>query len=226
MSTPPPGYGYPPAAPQPAASNGIATAGMVLGIIALVVSFIPVLNVVVWPLAIIGLVLGSIGLAKSGKTGKGKGPGITALATSLASIIMFFVINAAFVNEVDKAVDGARKDIKHEQKQGQVENKRAATEDVKITTCAIKPDGLGGRELDVKLLVTNNGKDRAGYSIEGEAVDQNGDQITTIDAYVSDLNHGAKKRENDAAFAMDDDLKDVTKVTCKILDVDRTGVLR
>ncbi|MEU9110574.1 hypothetical protein AB0D04_01935 [Streptomyces sp. NPDC048483] len=127
---------------------------------------------------------------------------------------------------VGSAANEASKEIKKDQQSSKADDQRAAKEDVDITSCAIRPDEFGSRELDVKLLVTNNGKDRASYIVEGEVVDQDSNQVTTIDALVDDLNHGAQKKENDAALATEDDLKGVTKVTCKILDVDRSGVLR
>ncbi|MEV7691669.1 hypothetical protein [Streptomyces bungoensis] len=65
--------------------------------------FIPVLNVVVWPLAILGIIFGAIGLSRAGEVRKGKGAGITGLVTSAVAIIMFFAMNALFFSAVDKA---------------------------------------------------------------------------------------------------------------------------
>ncbi|MDI3408156.1 DUF4190 domain-containing protein [Streptomyces cavernicola] len=223
-------YGYPqPPAPAPAApqgGNGLAVAGLVLGIIGLVVSLIPVLNVVVWPLAILAVIFGGVGLARSSKVGKGKGAAITGLVTGILSVIMFFVINAAFVGAVDEAAKNIDKDIQREQQSQEADNRRAADKDVEITSCAVKDTEFGGQELDVSLKVTNNGDDRASYFIEGEVTDQDGNQVTTINSVVSDLNHGSSKKENSVALAFGDDLKGVTKTTCKILDVDRNAVLQ
>ncbi|MDX3831378.1 hypothetical protein [Streptomyces europaeiscabiei] len=129
---------------------------------------------------------------------------------------------AVLVGGVAEEVDEG---IKRDQKSSEAENKRAGEEDVKITACSIGDDGFGGQELKVKLQVTNNGKDRASYLVEGEVTDQDGNQITTINAFAKDLNHGKSKTENNAAFATGEDLKDATKITCKILNVDRTAVL-
>jgi hypothetical protein len=65
-----PGYGPPPphwgaAPPQP--RNGLGTAGLTLGIIALVFSFIPLIGVIAWPLAIVGLILGICGISRASK---------------------------------------------------------------------------------------------------------------------------------------------------------------
>ncbi len=89
--------------------NGLAIAGLVLGILALIVSFIPIVNVIVWPLAILGLIFGGVGLAKSKKAGKGKGASITALVTSILSIVLFFVMNAVFFKAVDEVVRRRRR---------------------------------------------------------------------------------------------------------------------
>lgn len=150
--------------------------------------------------------------------------GKIALGCGIPTVLGLLLLGgcAALVGGVADEVD---KEVKREQKAGEAEGKRAVEEDVKITACGIGDDGFGGRELNVKLLVTNNGKDRASYFVEGEVTDQDGNQITTIDAFAKDLNHGKSKTENHAALALDGDLKGVTKVTCKILNVDRSAVL-
>ena len=54
-----------PAPVLPPQANGLATAGLVVGIIAAVLSFIPVVGTVSWVLAPIALVLSLVGLLKS-----------------------------------------------------------------------------------------------------------------------------------------------------------------
>ncbi|MFJ9849597.1 hypothetical protein [Streptomyces sp. NPDC101150] len=121
---------------------------------------------------------------------------------------------------VGKTADVVSKDIKREQKTEKAEDQRTADKDVKITTCAVQNGEYGIRELDVRLKVANNGTDRANYLIGGEVLDQDGNQITTVNSLVDDLNHGATKIENRAALATEEDLKGVTKTTCKVLNVD------
>jgi hypothetical protein len=84
--TSPSGGGYspygggpvPPAPPPPAydaersprsheARNGIGTAALVLGVIAVVVSLIPVLNFFTWPLGILAIVFGAVGWNRANK---------------------------------------------------------------------------------------------------------------------------------------------------------------
>ena len=71
--------------------NGLAVGGFVCALVAAVFSIIPFINVISIPLAIIGLALGGVGLAKSGKLvgHKGRGMAIAALVLSIVSIVIF-----------------------------------------------------------------------------------------------------------------------------------------
>jgi hypothetical protein len=103
MQPPPPGaYPYPPPEPpQPPQQNGsgLAIASLVLGIIALLLSWIPIVNYVAVILGVVGLVLGIIGIFKSKRT-----MSIVGSALSLLAIIVSFIAFASFAKSVDDAV--------------------------------------------------------------------------------------------------------------------------
>lgn len=102
----------PPPTPQPGlqmpapakGSNGLATAGFVLGLLGLLASWIPVLNVVGMILGVIGAVLAAVGLAKVKTTGAGKGLAISGLILGVLAVIVAIIINVAFVSAVDDAL--------------------------------------------------------------------------------------------------------------------------
>ncbi|WP_353508484.1 hypothetical protein [Intrasporangium sp.] len=73
----------------PIHGTGFAVTSMILGILALLLSFVPILNVGLWPLAILALVFGGIAL---GKKYAGHGMAISGLVTALASIVVFFLM--------------------------------------------------------------------------------------------------------------------------------------
>jgi hypothetical protein len=119
------------------------------------------------------------------------------------------VIGGAVINEADKA---AKADAK--------EDKRAAKQDVKITSEITK--GVLGRELKTKVKITNHGKKRANYVVEGEFLDDKGDKISELLATVENLKPGTSSTKDfGGALVMDDDLKGVTKGKCKIVEVTR-----
>ena len=85
--TPPePSYIRPTPPPTEPPKNGLATSGMVLGIVAAGLSIIPVISVVALPVAIIGLPLSGIGFWRSRTINIGKGASIAGLATNIAAL--------------------------------------------------------------------------------------------------------------------------------------------
>ncbi|GAB3449248.1 DUF4190 domain-containing protein [Actinophytocola sediminis] len=100
-------YSQPAAAPAP--SNGLGTTGFILGLIGLVLSPIPFIGVIAWPLVILGLIFSAIGFSKVSK-GKAtnKGLAIAGMVTSIIGlaicIVWAFVIDSA-VDEVNETLD-------------------------------------------------------------------------------------------------------------------------
>lgn len=81
------------------ASNGMATGALIIGIISLVFSFIPLLNILCWILGILAIVFGIIGMVKAGKmNGLGKSKALTGLILGVVSIVLFYVVNIMFIN--------------------------------------------------------------------------------------------------------------------------------
>jgi hypothetical protein len=70
-----------PATPQ---GNGLAVAGLVLGILGLVFCFVPFFG---WVLAILGIIFGAVGLNKANKVGRGKGLAIAGLICGAIGLI-------------------------------------------------------------------------------------------------------------------------------------------
>ena len=98
----PPGYGAPPPPPyshysQPKPGNGKAIAALVLGILAVVLFWLSVLDAF---LIIPAIVFGVLGLTESRRTGNGRGLALAglicaAVATVAATVFTVFVVHAA-----------------------------------------------------------------------------------------------------------------------------------
>lgn len=98
-------YPGPPAPGPTKGSNGLATAGFVLGLLGLLGSWIPVLNILSIILAVVGIVFGAIGLARSTRANGGRGLAIAGLVLGALGIVIAIVVNVAFVDAVDEAID-------------------------------------------------------------------------------------------------------------------------
>lgn len=84
---------YPATPPQPPAQtapprNGLGLAGFILGLIGILVSFIPVVGVVAWPLVIVGLVLSIVGFMRVNKgVANNKGLAIAGMVLSVVGLL-------------------------------------------------------------------------------------------------------------------------------------------
>jgi hypothetical protein len=73
--------------------NGLGTAALVCGILAIVLSFIPVLNTFTWPLGVLAIVFGSVGWARANKgIATNKPIAITGLVLGIVSFFTFCLI--------------------------------------------------------------------------------------------------------------------------------------
>jgi len=106
-----PGYPTQPGHPGPGPakpSNGLATAGFVLGLLGFLGSFIPLLNIGGIVVGIVGVILAAVGLVKAKKlAGAGRGLALTGIILGGLALVVGVVINVAFVGAVNDALDDA-----------------------------------------------------------------------------------------------------------------------
>jgi hypothetical protein len=105
---------YAPNPPQHAPerpSNGLGTAGFVVGIIGLVFSFIPIIGVVAWPLVILGIIFSAIGISRASKgRATNKGLAIAGLVVSIVGLVMCIL----WVAVLNKAADDVEQEANRE----------------------------------------------------------------------------------------------------------------
>jgi hypothetical protein len=94
---------YPQAVAKP--TNGLATASFVIGLIAIIGSWIPVLNIGSLVLAGVALIMALIALGRARKNGGvGVGMSITGLVLALATAIVAPVVNLAAIEAVEEGL--------------------------------------------------------------------------------------------------------------------------
>ena len=98
-----------PAQPAPKQGSGLAIAGLVLGIIAVVTSFLPIINNLSFFIALIGGILAIIALvgALRGKH-TAKGLSIAGVVLAVVSIIIVLVTQSAYSAALNKATEGSK----------------------------------------------------------------------------------------------------------------------
>lgn len=102
--------GYPgghPAPSPPSPSNGLGTTALVLGILAILLAFVPILGFISYPLAILGIVFGLVGLRRvSRRTATNRGVALAGLITSVLGFVLVIVSTIAYVGAIHAGVQG------------------------------------------------------------------------------------------------------------------------
>ena len=137
-------------------SNGLATAGFVLGLLGLLGSWIPVLNIIGIVLGVLGVVLAGVGLAKSKKANAGKGLAIAGIVLGSLAVIFAIVINAAFVGAVDEAIDETTNTTVKAPKSGDKGASNEGSADADLGTTRDNPAPLGSEITGDDWTVTIN----------------------------------------------------------------------
>lgn len=157
--TDPPTYApHPSQQPPPVrGSNGLATAGFVLGLLGMLLSWIPVINIIGIILGVLGVVLAGVGLAKSKRANAGKGLAIAGIVLGGLAVLFAILVNAVFVSAVDEAINETTKTSVKVPKSG---DKAAANEesssDAELGTTRDNPAPLGSEITGDDWTVTIN----------------------------------------------------------------------
>ena len=190
-------------------SSGLATAGLVLGIVGICTSFIPIINNVSFVLAIIGIVFAIISLVK--KVGKGKA--IAALILSILAIAITLNAQQAAgeaLNEVSENLDKATGSSTEEVLKNDV--------DVKLGKFNVTTDEYGLTETKMTVKVTNKTNETKSFNIQVEAVEKDGNRINQDYIFANDLSAGQSQEFDIFQFVQSEDLKKMQNATFNIVE--------
>ncbi|MDO8149130.1 MULTISPECIES: DUF4190 domain-containing protein [unclassified Isoptericola] len=99
----------------PAPSRGLAIAALVLGILAVLGSWIPVLNIGAIVLAIIGIVLGIMALVQAKRgTAAGRGMALFGTVLSVVAIILAIVVNVFLVSTLEEQAPAIQQELERQ----------------------------------------------------------------------------------------------------------------
>jgi type II secretory pathway pseudopilin PulG len=90
---------------HPGVKNGMATAGMICGIVGILLCWFPFIGVIA---GLLGIIFGAIGMSKAGRLGGvGRGAGVAGLVTGIISLLMLPIMAAiaipAFLDYMHKS---------------------------------------------------------------------------------------------------------------------------
>ena len=196
-------------APEQKTRSKLATAGMVLGIIAIATSFIPIVNNASFVLGILALIFGAVCLVKR----RSKGKAITALVTGILAV----AITLAMQSAVDKALNDLDEDL--DRLTGEkTDDILQDSLDVTIGKFQVIQDEYWE---DTKLTVTlkNKSKEKQSFSVTVEAVDKDGVRLAVDYIHANDLGAGQSQRFDIFTLVTSEDIAAMKDATFRVVEV-------
>ncbi len=195
--------------------TGFGTAGLVLGIIGILTSFIPIINNLSFVMGILAVIFGVIAFLK--KASKAKV--IVVIILGILSIVITINSQKAvgealetMGNEISNSLDTATGANTEEVLKNDLD---VSLGDFKVT----KKDYTTDTELSVK--VKNKSSEKCSFSVTIEAVDKEGNRIEEDTIYFNDLKAGQGKTDNAFTFVESEKINKLKKAKFKILEVSK-----
>lgn len=187
--------------------SGLATAGLVLGIVGICLSFIPILNNASFFLGILALIFGIISLVK--KTSKGKS--IAAIILGILSIVITLSLQSSWSNALD--------DLSNDLDNISGDNTEEVLKylDINIGNFEVIEDTYFN---DTKLIVkvTNKTNEKKSFSITIEATSSDGTRIDTDYIYANDLLAGQSQSFDLFTYVSDSDLDEMKSAKFNVIE--------
>lgn len=193
----------------------MAITALVLGIIALILSALPIINNFAFILAILGIIFSVVGIfvIKKGKK-SGMGIAVASLVLSIVAAVVVLASQAMYSAALDEAsvqLDKASGAATEEVLENDV--------DVQLGELSLKKDGYGLIQSELPVKVTNLTDENTTFSIQIEAKDASGNRIDS--SYVAESNLGAGQSQTFKAFTYvsPDDYDAMKNATFEIVSV-------
>ena len=190
-------------------SSGLATAGMVLGIIGVVLSFIPIINNIAFFIGILALIFGIIVIGKNAGQ-------VKSIAGRVFGILSLY-ITLSKQKDLSDAIDETSKEL--DKITGNSTEEVLKTEaNVTLGDLQISKDEYGLTDSKMVVTVKNITDKKKSYSFHIEAVDANGNRIDEDYVYANDLNAGQTQNFEIFTYIEDSKIDGMKAATFKIIE--------
>lgn len=206
-------------------SAGLAITGMVLGIIAIVLSGIPIVNNAAFVLGALALIFGIVGVVKAKQSNVGRGQAITGIVLGVVSICIVLATQA-FYSSVMNQASNELNDAMTELEKDTDKITGDATEDllandvsVELGTFMATADEYDLTTTELPVTVTNKNAESKSYSIQIEAVNASGARIVDDTVYADSLGSGQSQTFKAFQYVASENVEAMKTATFKIVSV-------
>ena len=190
--------------------KGLAIAALVLGIIGVIISFIPIINSVCYILGILALIFGIISVVKK----MGKGLAIAGIVLGVIALIITICMQVLTVKVIDNTINEIN-DIYTDDMNTILKNDLEAT----LGKFTATEDKYGIADTELKVTLKNKNPNSKSFSVEIEAKDKNGNRIDTDSVYASNLGSGQSQELKAFNVVTSDKVEALKDATFNIIKV-------
>ena len=205
--------------------SGLAIAGFVIAVLAILGSWVPIFNNVSFFFAIIALIFGIIGIVAIAR-GKRVGQGL-AVATIILSIATGIIVVAtqSFYGKVAEGLGNSVTESVNDYDGTNTDKLLESSVDVTLGTFVVNTGAEMNYTYDdtteLPVTIKNKAAEKSSYTVKIEAVDANGTRVAEDTVFVTDLNAGQSVSEKAFAYVESSKLEALKTATFKILEVSK-----
>ncbi len=195
-----------------AKKSGFATAGLVVGIVGICLSFIPVVNNAAFVLGVLAVALSIVAFIKKVSIGKS----VAAVVLGVLAIVITIVMQNAFVKAVDDAFDGISSSL-NDMTGDNTDEIMDKYLEVSFGEFEVKNDTFL-TESKLPLKIKNKSDEKKSFSINIEALDESGTRIETDTVYIDGLGAGQTLNEEVFTLLTDDKIEKLKNAEFKVYE--------
>lgn len=192
--------------------SGFATAGLVVGIVGICLSFIPVVNNAAFVLGVLAVAFSIVAFIKKVSIGKS----VAAVVLGVLAIVITIVMQNAFVKAVDDAVDGISSSL-NDMTGDNTDEIMDKYLEVSFGEFEVKNDTFL-TESKLPLKIKNKSDEKKSFSINIEALDESGTRIATDTVYIDGLGAGQTLNEEVFTLLTDDKIEKLKNAEFKVYE--------
>ena len=200
--------------------SGLGIAGFVIGIIAIIFSFIPIVNNIAFFIGILAAVFGLIGAL----THKSKGLSIAGVVLGVLAIIITLALQSMWSKALDDAssqLDEAMESADTQLGYMSGENTEEILQNylnVELGEFTMSKDQYGLVKSSLPVTVTNIGSESKNFSLHIEAIDSGNSRIMEDYVYANDLGAGQSQTFEVFQYIPDDKYNAMAEATFSIVE--------
>lgn len=201
--------------------SGFAITALILGIVGVVLAFVPIINNIAFFMGIIAIVFAIIALVKK----KQKGMSIAGLVLGIFSLVITLGMQAVYSSAWKAATDKTTEDLNEISENlddisgDNTDEVLGKDVNVDLGQYSISQDQYSLVTSDLPVTVTNLTDETKSYMIELEAVASDGSRIKEDYVYVNDLGAGQSQKFDSFAYIASDQVEAMKTATFRVVTV-------